>query len=209
MEQHTDEIWKDIDGFPMYQVSNYGKVLSKFTNKCLTPARDKDGYARVGLRRDKKTFNKRVARLVAIAFIPNPEGLPIVNHKDEDKSNDYVGNLEWCTVQYNNTYGSRLEKVSKKLLGHELFGKGRIITLEERKMRSKTSGVKRKVNQIDPSTHEIIKTWDSMADYGRAIGINPQRTAVGIWNVCTKRGHTYHGYIWEYADEGRKNKKEN
>ena len=109
-------------------------------------------------------------------------------------------------MQYNNTYGSRLESVSKKLLGHELFGKGRTITPEERKKRSKNSGMKRKVNQIDPSTHAIIKTWDSMAAYGRAIGKNPQRTAVGICLVCTNRRRTYLGYIWEYADEGMKNK---
>ena len=207
-QEYKDEVWKDIEGFPMYQISNYGRVFSRYTNKYMKSHKDKDGYSRLSLRKNNKCYMKRVARLVASAFIPNPDGLPIVNHKDENKANDHAENLEWCTVQYNNTYGTRLKSVSKKLLGHELFGKGRTITPEERKKRSKNSGMKRKVNQIDPSTHAIIKTWDSMADYGRAIGMNPQRTAVGICMVCTNRSHTYHGYIWEYADEGRKKKED-
>lgn len=112
----------------MYQVSNLGKIksLSRFrrTNKdyssigyyskekILKPYLGKDGYLRIQLTKDKKTKACYVHRLVAQAFIPNSNHLPEVNHKDENKQNNYVYNLEFCDRSYNNNYGSRNNKVS-------------------------------------------------------------------------------------------------
>jgi hypothetical protein len=75
------------------------------------------GYKTVSLTKDGKTKGMFVHRIVAEAFIPNEENLPMVNHKDEDKTNNFVENLEWCTASYNRTYGNAVEKHAKKLRG--------------------------------------------------------------------------------------------
>lgn len=101
----TDEIWKDIEGYEgRYMVSNYGRIKNCARNKYLTPSVDSYGYLRVWLGNKKDRKIHSIHRLVAVAFLPNPFNLPQVNHKDEDRSNPYVGNLEWCTAQYNTEY---------------------------------------------------------------------------------------------------------
>lgn len=86
-----------VKGFPQYQVSVYGEVHSHYRGgRILKPAQS-HGYLRVSLARNGKHHNALVHRLVAEAFIPNPKGLPEVNHKDFDKSNNAVTNLEWVT----------------------------------------------------------------------------------------------------------------
>lgn len=117
------QVWKDIPGFEgKYQVNQVGQVRSlnyKRTGKVkrLSPELTSNGYLRVGL------FNKYgkykhylVHRLVAMTFIPNPNNLSQVNHIDENKSNNAVWNLEWCTPKYNMNYGTALERriASKK-----------------------------------------------------------------------------------------------
>lgn len=125
------EIWKDIIGFEdLYQVSNLGRVRSKNrivncsdkfgnTNTRIVKGRIlKPGY--IG-KTDHQTitlsnvraFTFPLHRLVAQAFIPNPDNLPCVNHIDEDPTNNNVENLEWCSYQYNNTYGDCIVKRSK------------------------------------------------------------------------------------------------
>ncbi len=112
------EIWKDIEGYEKYQISNLGNVYSKKTHKLLTPKADKKGYLRVAFYENKKNNTFKVHRLVAQAFIPNPLNLPQVNHKDENKSNNTVDNLEWCDNHYNHEYGTREERVSKTMTNH-------------------------------------------------------------------------------------------
>ncbi len=77
------------------------------------------GYKVVCLTRDGKTKILFVHRIVAMAFLPNPENLPCINHKDEDKTNNFVDNLEWCSYQYNNAYGSKPRKLSKCMTGRK------------------------------------------------------------------------------------------
>ena len=116
MNQNIDqEIWKAVAEFPIYSVSNLGRVKNNERNYIMHGGYDKDGYRQVTLSYNDKQYNRRVCRLVAIAFIPNPDNLPVVNHKDENKENDRVDNLEWCTVKYNNTYGSNLHRHGKKV----------------------------------------------------------------------------------------------
>ena len=67
----------------------------------LKPAKDKKGYLRVGLMKDGKLITEKVHRLIALTFIPNPDNLPQINHKDGNKLNNYIGNLEWCTAKHN------------------------------------------------------------------------------------------------------------
>lgn len=100
-----DEAWKDVVGYEgLYLVSNHGNVKSLYTNKILSPYKRKDGYREVILSKNKIKKHATIHRLVAMAFIPNPNNLSLINHKDENPSNNFVDNLEWCDYHYNNTY---------------------------------------------------------------------------------------------------------
>lgn len=106
----SNEIWKKAPGFPGYQVSNAGRICS---NRRILRVDNVKGYDRVRLYRDKHVVRMFVHRLVALAFIPNPDGLPQINHKNEIKTDNRVANLEWCTAQYNNTYGTARKRAAK------------------------------------------------------------------------------------------------
>lgn len=107
------EIWKDILGYEgLYQVSNLGNV--RRDGRLLKPSiRKRDGYAEVQLSKNNKKVSKRVHRLVAEAFIPNPCGYSEINHKDENPANNVADNLEWCDRRYNVFYGTRNSRISK------------------------------------------------------------------------------------------------
>lgn len=109
------EIWKPIKGFEgEYEISNFGQVKSLKTNIILHQYKYRGGYLEVHLRQHSKKFHKKIHRLVAEAFIPNPNNYPEVNHKDENKKNNRFDNLEWCTHQYNNTYNGKHIKGGEK-----------------------------------------------------------------------------------------------
>lgn len=131
------EIWKDIPNFEgLYQVSNLGnvKTLDKYVNSGIKnnskvkrigkilKQYNKGGYLQVSLRKNYKRYYFGIHRLVAMAFIPNPNNYPQVNHKDENKLNNCVENLEWCTAQYNCNYGNR----NKKIYNQTSFKKGHV-----------------------------------------------------------------------------------
>lgn len=117
------EIWKNIVGYEgLYQVSSLGRVKSleridsnghPVKERVLTSFPNRSGYCKVNLYRDRNMEVKSVHRLVAETFIPNPDNLPQVNHKDEDKGNNLVENIEWCTASYNTNYGTRNERAAK------------------------------------------------------------------------------------------------
>ena len=108
------EIWKDIKGYPNYQISNYGRVWSKSRQIYIKPHKNNSGYLQITITAiNGKQKRKLIHRLVAIAFIDNPNDYPCVNHKDENKENNMVTNLEWCSRSYNINYGSCREKISK------------------------------------------------------------------------------------------------
>lgn len=109
------EEWKQVDEFPIYSISNYGRLRNDTTGYILKGGLDRNGYKQATICYNGKQYNRRICRLVAIAFLPNPDNLPMVNHKDENKQNDYVDNLEWCTVTYNNNYGNRSQQTRKRV----------------------------------------------------------------------------------------------
>lgn len=99
-----EEIWKNIKEYDIYEVSNLGNVRNKITNKQLYYSNSNNGYLRVGLFKDHKRTMYSIHRLVAETFIDNPENKPCINHKDCNKKNNKVDNLEWCTYKENNSY---------------------------------------------------------------------------------------------------------
>lgn len=108
------EVWKDCKGYKdLYQISNLGRVWSVKGQKILKGTVSKSGYLYVHLTSKNGQHKKeRVHRLVALSFLPNPDNLPQVNHKDENKLNNCVCNLEWCSAKYNCNYGTRNARIS-------------------------------------------------------------------------------------------------
>lgn len=125
MFKEEREIWKDIEGFEgLYQVSNMGRVRSldredaqgrRRKGRVLADKHNNRGYHTIDLCRDGNIEYKLIHRLVATAFLDKPDNLPQVNHKDENKENNAVSNLEWCSALYNDMYGTRNKRVAKAL----------------------------------------------------------------------------------------------
>lgn len=142
-----DEIWRPVKGYTrLYEISSQGRVrslprdvisgrgrgcLHHFPQRVLKPEMDKWGYLRVCLYKDGKGKHYKVHRLVAEAFLVNAEGLPQVNHRDENKQNNAVTNLEWCDRKYNCNYGTRNTKLAaaKNKPVEQRTKDGRLITV--------------------------------------------------------------------------------
>lgn len=170
---------KDIPRFEgKYAVTSCGKVWSYKHKKFLKPQTVK-GYSRVVLvDKDNKVHQCNIHRLVAITYIPNPDNLPCVNHKDEIRTNNCVDNLEWCTYQYNNTYGTRLEKVSKKSKKNELWKYG-------------VEAIKTAVRCVETGV-----VYESAMEAARQLGISHSH----IGCCCTGKRKTTGGYHWMFAE---------
>lgn len=197
------QIWKDIEGYEgKYQVSNTGKVRSlnyRRTGKTKMLKQDTNnlGYKLTVLYKNHKSKTYLVHRLVALAFISNPLNLPQVNHIDENKTNNAVWNLEWCTPKYNSNYGTRLERCSKGLRGKN---KGKHHTDEtKRKISEAMKG------QNHPNSKPIlmftldgvfIRRFNCVADANEYLG-KPRN--IDNISICARgKNKTAYGYIWKY-----------
>lgn len=161
------EDWKDINGYEgLYQISNLGKVKSLKNNKILKE--NLNEYKQVKLYKNGDGKYYKVHRLVAIAFINNPYKLECVNHKDEDKYNNNVDNLEWCTKKYNCNYGRRNEIMSKNKSKYKIVQKDK--------------------------DGKIIKIWSSIWDLEHNTSFNKWT----IRQCCKNKCKTVYGYQWEY-----------
>lgn len=180
------QIWKDIEGYEgLYQVSNTGKVRSlnyRHTGKTkvLKQNTKDNGYKRIGLNRNGKNKGYLVHRLVALAFIPNPNNYPIINHIDEDKTNNTVWNLEWCTYEYNNNYGTIKEKLSKAKKG---------------KFKGGNNSNAKPVLMLTLNG-EFIKRFNSVVEANEYLG--QPRSRDNISNCARGKYKTAYGYIWKY-----------
>lgn len=194
------EVWKDIQGYEgYYQVSNKGRVKSldrcvKFKHgkgthfvpgKVLKPSLNIErGYLRVSLTKHNRSKFFRIHRLVAEAFIPNPKCLPQVNHKDENRLNNYADNLEWCTNTYNNRYGTRTLRASES--------------------------AKKPVAQLDECGH-VIRIFQSAIDAENETGVN-RKSIQGVASMYAGKNGKIRkragGYKWEYMENLNKVNKE-
>lgn len=191
---NEDEIFVDIEGYEgLYQVSNFGRVKSLKDNhgnpreKILKFWKNRGGYLLVNLHKNRKGKTYTVHRLVANAFIENPNNLPMINHKDENPLNNCVDNLEWCDAKYNNTYGSRITKAVANT-NYKTIGKKNAEKLTNRQDLSK------QVYQYDLNGN-LIKIWQSTHECGRN---GYDRTCVS--KCCIGKLKTYKNYIWSYVE---------
>lgn len=181
------EIWKDVPEYEgTYQISNLGNIRSLNYNnnkktKNISQRIHKNGYLTVTICKNKIKKNKSVHRLVALAFLPNPNNYKCVNHIDGNKLNNYVENLEWCTHKQNTAHAIQ-HGLSNP---HFMLGKTGI--------KNKLS---KKIFQCDLQGN-IIKKWDCISDAARFYGIR----SGNISNCLTGRNKTYKGYVWIYAEE--------
>jgi hypothetical protein len=174
-----EEEWRDIVGYEgLYQVSNLGRVKSLFRYKKLLKPRIMQQYYSVCLWKDKKPKHMRVHRLVGMAFIPNPNDYPCINHKDENKLNNCVDNLEWCTHKYNANYGTRIER-----------------SVKHRPMEN----IRKPVLQI--LNGKVINRFESEVAAGEYIGSRKAYANIGSVCLGRKHFHTAYGYVWKFAEE--------
>lgn len=140
------EIFKDIEGYEgLYQISNFGNVKSlRFGKEKILKERTINGYLAVNLHKDGKKKSYLVHRLVASAFLPNPNNLLQVNHIDEVKTNNRVDNLEWCSAKYNVNYGLRMQRFIESNTNNPKISK-KVICIETGKIYPSTCEVEREL----------------------------------------------------------------
>lgn len=169
--------WRDTYIYgEQYQVSNTGAVRNKITGHILIPQEDKKGYLRVRLSLRNEKATAKIHRLVATAFIPNPENKPQVNHKDTDKHNNNVENLEWATNSENQIHAY------KHGLNHATGKAGR---------------KKTPVCKINLASGEVIETYESLAEAGRKNGLHDTNIHKVLNNIRKSCG----GFGWKYESE--------
>lgn len=173
-----------IAEYPDYEVFEDGRVYSHKTNRFLKTNISPNGYASVELFNDEGSKRLSVHRIVAEVFIPNPHSYPCVNHKDENKLNNCVSNLEWCTYEYNSNYGGCQEKIRKN-------------------RRTNTPGMLRFRAAAANSHNRMVINLDTGEVFEKIIraserlGVN----ASHISEACNGKRKTAGGFRWSYFEK--------
>lgn len=160
-------MFRKIKDFPQYEINTKGQIRN--SNKHILKPEIRTGYCRVHLCKNGKAKWYSVHKLVAQTFIPNPLHLPEVNHKDENKLNNNVNNLEWCDSKYNTNYGTRNKRISETKINNTYNAK-QVLCIE--------TGI----------------VYPSMKEAERQTSV----CVVSIKQVCKKRQKTAGGYHWKY-----------
>lgn len=183
--------WKDVVGYEgVYQVSDKGDIYSvkrrdvmgrECGGRTLKPLRDKNGYLRINLYKDGIMKQNLIHRLVAQVFVPNQNNYLEINHKDENKANNHVGNLEWCTREHNMNYGTRNERANQTQ--------------------------SKKVKAINIKTGEVL-AFNSAKEAGNKgySRLNVSKACGGVYknnkgDLIGGDGHLYRGHQWSYEEE--------
>lgn len=172
-------MWKDIINYEgLYQINEEGQIKNLATNKILKNRIGKRGYCEVMLYKNKSTKQFKVHRLIAETFIPNPNDYPCVNHKDENKLNNNINNLEWCTHKYNVNYGTRTQRMVQT---QRQIKKGKSVLCYDKNM-------------------NLICIYRTISEGARAVNGKPSN----ISKCCqdniyrNKKYRTSRGYIWKF-----------
>lgn len=176
------EIWRPVKDYDGYEVSNQGRVRSKY--RVLTPTPTNKGYLRVNITKNGKSKSYRVHRLVAQAFIPNPDNKPQVDHINTDKSDNRVENLRWVTGPENCQNELTSKHNSQRQIGEKnhMYGKT-----------GKNNHSSKAIIQYDTDGY-MLRKWDSMMDVERELGIYSTQISA----VCKSKKTTAGNYVWKY-----------
>lgn len=169
------ETWKPVKGFEgAYEVSDLGNIrsLHNVESSPMKPTKNYLGYLKIVLFKDGVPYYRTVHRLVADAFLPNPEKCPQINHINEDKADNRASNLEWCTAKYNANFGTRNDRIKKALTNK--YGRG--------------------VYQFSLDG-EFIAEYPSLSEAGRAVNASPS----SIRHSCLGHRGPVSGFLWEFA----------
>lgn len=171
-------MYKELEEAAGIYIYDDGRVWNEKKQKFISTSLDEKGYVKVSLWVNKKVKTLKIHRLVAKYFIPNPYNYKEVNHKDEDKTNNCVSNLEWCNRKYNVNYGNRSKKVSQSMLNNRQS---------------------KKVLQYDRNGN-FVREYPSIHEAARQLGKESVHGEQNI-SICArgKTGKAY-GYIWKFID---------
>ena len=176
--------WRKVEGWSKYSVSSNGDIRRDETNRILAGGHDLDGYRQITLCQDGKRKMFKLHRLIALAFVPNPDHKPMVNHIDGVKTNNQVSNLEWVTNQENQDHYWR------------------VINCEEHHIRRVNSHKGKGLLSENPNAKAVIcielqKTFPTMKEAQIYTGVRYTK----ISQVCHKKRKTAGGYHWEFSKE--------
>ena len=190
-----ENVKKPIPGYEgLYSVDNMGRVFIDKTGKIMKQQLTNNGRKTVGLYKNGAYKTMFVHRLVAFAFIDNPDNLPCINHKDEDPTNNFVENLEWCTHKYNNSYGTAPKRRARKLRGRKRPDYVR----ENMKVKMKAYQNSEKGNGRPVVLLETGETFTSVCDAAEKFGINEAT----IRRSCQRKtAHGRNGKTFRYVED--------
>lgn len=192
MTKGNNKEWRVIEEAQKYEVSNYGDVRNINTKRELKGTVDRDGYPRVLIADNEgKKITRFRHRLAAIAFLDNPDNLPIVNHRDESKDNSFVGtaennyedgNLEWCTIKYNVNYGTRTERQKQTFAATIAAGGKKLYKIED-------------IYVYNYTTKAFIKKFNNLTEAAKEL--NCDRSTA--YKVAKGQRRQTHNYIFSYV----------
>ena len=195
-EELAKEEWRDIPGYEgIYLVSNLGRIKSQprhGTKVGIRKLRKHIGYWGINLTKDGITKHYLVHRLVALAFISNPQNLPCINHKDESRDNNRVENLEWCTHKYNLTYGTARKRQKESRANNP----------NDKLIRKRVAEKQQKPVKQFSLSGELIAIYPSMKDAVKATGMGKNtilRHCHGLVGKGCKRYVKPKKYIFKFA----------